>query len=178
MQVGHAELVHGMYISPLLTRFQGLEAVAGFCTCSCRFSPKSAVSVPRQRYVLARVQLYQTFLGDLCNLRLGTSASPAFGLLAHSIALAKDYSSPSSVKRFEMANTTARQVRCPSTDSDNTAVHLEAILRNFRWSDFNTAIASGVRELRGGIDWLASVPDAFADVASEAALWRSKNATR
>ncbi|RHY01509.1 hypothetical protein DYB25_013575 [Aphanomyces astaci] len=94
-------------------------------------------------------------------------------------------------KRFEMANTAARQVRYSATDSDNAAVYLETILRNARWSDIVHEYGDGddggssIRRSRpasgssgGGIDWLASVPDAFVDVVSEAALWRSKNTPR
>ncbi|RHZ16393.1 hypothetical protein DYB37_008446 [Aphanomyces astaci] len=82
-----------------------------------------------------------------------------------------------------MANTAARQVRYSATDSDNAAVYLETILRNARWSDIVHEYGDGddggssIRRSRpasgssgGGIDWLASVPDAFVDVVSEAEL--------
>ncbi|RHY79706.1 hypothetical protein DYB31_007179, partial [Aphanomyces astaci] len=92
-------------------------------------------------------------------------------------------------QRFELAHTALRQDRCALNNANNAATYLETLLRNIKWADleieygagggvFDKAIATGVRSFPSGAAWLASVKDAFQDVASEAALWRSKNATR
>ncbi|KAF0712586.1 Aste57867_4773 [Aphanomyces stellatus] len=90
-------------------------------------------------------------------------------------------------KRFQVAHTTARQARCAATEADNAAIHLEAMLRNVVWTDFVAGcggpavfvnFANPLREFAGGAAWLASVQDAFEDMATEVAYWRQKGLVR
>ncbi|KAF0684482.1 Aste57867_23544 [Aphanomyces stellatus] len=88
-------------------------------------------------------------------------------------------------KRWEVANSVARQVRC-LTMKGNGAVYLDSVLRNVPfdafqacWGDaFDSAVASSLRETLEGREWVQTLSATTKlPVSDEAALWRSHNIT-
>ncbi|OQR84553.1 hypothetical protein ACHHYP_13256 [Achlya hypogyna] len=85
-------------------------------------------------------------------------------------------------RRWEMANSAARQARC-GTMTSNAAVVLESVLRNVAWTHedrcwgaaFDVAIASALAETNAGRTWLSEVRGPLMPVANEVRYWRDHN---
>ncbi|EQC36481.1 hypothetical protein SDRG_05935 [Saprolegnia diclina VS20] len=88
-------------------------------------------------------------------------------------------------KRWELGHTAARQARCAAQYANNAAVILEPHLRIVEWAHFlerfETAfmfsVGNAVVASPGGVDWLASVQDAFVSVEDEVGFWLSHGLT-
>ncbi|RHY33610.1 hypothetical protein DYB32_001512 [Aphanomyces invadans] len=86
-------------------------------------------------------------------------------------------------KRWELAHTSARAKRCLDQPfyHKNAAAYLESMLRNVAWesfvqtwaSYFNSGIVPYVNSTADGPAWFRRTANAFQDVPTEAAFWRS-----
>ncbi|OQR88880.1 hypothetical protein ACHHYP_06573, partial [Achlya hypogyna] len=85
-------------------------------------------------------------------------------------------------RRWEMANSAARQQRCFLEFRTNGAVYLEGPLRNVDWiafdacwgDAFRTGIASDLALDAAGVAWLAAVKRAATTEDAEVLLWQAK----
>ncbi|RHY28291.1 hypothetical protein DYB32_008365 [Aphanomyces invadans] len=88
-------------------------------------------------------------------------------------------------KRWEMANTAARQARCQASMAANGAVYLDSILRNVDWDvwttcwgdAFETALAVELRTSPAGAAYLQSISTTRLSVEDEIAYWNAKGIT-
>ncbi|CAK4609799.1 unnamed protein product, partial [Aphanomyces euteiches] len=84
-------------------------------------------------------------------------------------------------KKWEMANSAARQARCAKKYTSNGAVYLEPILRNVQWprlrtcwgTSLDTAIANPLSQLPGGAAWWAAVQASKVSEVDELQYWQS-----
>ncbi|RHY57773.1 hypothetical protein DYB30_007295 [Aphanomyces astaci] len=86
-------------------------------------------------------------------------------------------------RRWEMANSAARQARCERKYTGNAAVFLESVLRNVQWlqlqtcwgSSVDTAFGSTIQSTNVGRQWWASLPSVAATTLEdeEVIMWQS-----
>ncbi|KAF0689970.1 Aste57867_18614 [Aphanomyces stellatus] len=90
-------------------------------------------------------------------------------------------------KKWEMANSAARQKRCQLTMTANGAMFLEAVLRNIPMAEFYTcwgeafdiAVAAELRRTTLGNSWLTMLMGGVTlSINDEVALWQSHNIDR
>ncbi|KAH9121531.1 hypothetical protein LEN26_010620 [Aphanomyces euteiches] len=88
-------------------------------------------------------------------------------------------------KKWEMANSAARQTRCEKTYSSNAAVYLESMLRNIKWpqlrscwgSSLELAFASPLSKTPDGLVWWTNVQSVRTSEADEVNYWKSFGVT-
>ncbi|KAF0684670.1 Aste57867_23390 [Aphanomyces stellatus] len=88
-------------------------------------------------------------------------------------------------KRWEMANSAARQARCHSY-SANGAIFLDAVLRNVDfeafyacWGQgFDVAIGNELRRSASGLAWMATISSVATTVSGELSVWQSYHISR
>ncbi|KAH9108913.1 hypothetical protein AeMF1_015956 [Aphanomyces euteiches] len=91
-------------------------------------------------------------------------------------------------RRFEMAHTAKRQLRCASRQIDNAAVYLETLLRNVDPLDLtqsaygvqiNQIVLTAVATTTGGSAWVTALKNhTWGPISDEVALWQQYNLTR
>ncbi|CAK4921403.1 unnamed protein product [Aphanomyces euteiches] len=88
-------------------------------------------------------------------------------------------------KKWEMANTAIRQIRCGTNFSTNAAVYLESVLRNVQWprlrscwgTSIDTALGNPLNRLPNGPAWWSAVQSVTTSEADELAYWQSSGVT-
>ncbi|KAH9109197.1 hypothetical protein AeMF1_015701, partial [Aphanomyces euteiches] len=84
-------------------------------------------------------------------------------------------------KKWEMANSAARQLRCANNYLSNAAVYLESVLRNVQWVQLRTcwgtsldvAFGTPLSKIPTGASWWASVQSVITSEVDEMKYWKS-----